>query len=283
MSTNPLTILYGSATGNAEGIAKDLEETLTENDHAKLPPPFDSVICKELDQFKKVGVGKAWNSAPGGPDAAAAAAASTTAAKKHGLIVVASTTGNGDPPENANRFARFVKKQVAANGTDFQHVSFAVLGLGDTNYDQFCATGKSIDKSLNALGGHRAKPLSCADEATGLEDVVEPWIETVVQDLAKACLEGETKAETEAETGAEVKAEEKPKEEAKTDESAAASTTTSPTTTAAPATTSPTPSSPPPDHSDAPLYILYGSATGNAESIAKDLASTYENLSLIHI
>mmetsp|Transcript_22287 Transcript_22287/g.52475 ORF Transcript_22287/g.52475 Transcript_22287/m.52475 type:complete len:996 (+) Transcript_22287:157-3144(+) len=261
--SNPLTILYGSATGNAEGIAKDLEEMLTENDNAKLPAPFDSVICKELDQFKKVGVGKAWNSAP--DDAA------TGQAKKHGLIVVASTTGNGDPPENANRFARFIKKQVAAKGQqDFQHVSFAVLGLGDTNYDQFCATGKSIDKSLNALGGHRAKPLACADEATGLEDVVEPWLDTVVQDLAKACLEGETK------TGVDVKTEEESKEETKTDESAAASATTAPTTTA---TQQPsTSSSPPPEHSDAPLYILYGSATGNAESIAKDLASTYDTM-----
>ena len=268
MTTNPLTILYGSATGNAEGIAKDLEEMLTENNHAKLPAPFDSVICKELDQFKKVGVGKTWNSAPVGPDASAAAA------KKHGLIVVASTTGNGDPPENANRFARFMKKQVAANGQDFQHVSFAVLGLGDTNYDQFCATGKSIDKSLNALGGHRAKPLSCADEATGLEDVVEPWLDTVVQDLAKACLEGE------AGTAAGVNAGEEPKEETKTDESAAASATPTPipNTTAASAATPPTQSSSPPEQSEAPLYILYGSSTGNAESIAKDLASTYESM-----
>ena len=197
--SHPLTILYGSATGNAEGIAKDLEETLSENNNAKLPAPFDSVVCKELDQFKKVGVGKAWNSVP-------------VAAKKHGLIIVASTTGNGDPPENANRFARFMKTQVAAKGQDFQHVSFAVLGLGDTNYDQFCATGKSIDKSLNALGGHRSKPLSCADEATGLEDVVEPWLDTVVQDLAKACLEGETESRVEDKAEPQEEEEQEPKE-----------------------------------------------------------------------
>jgi sulfite reductase alpha subunit-like flavoprotein len=35
--------------------------------------------------------------------------------------------------------------------------------------------GKSIDKRLEELGGVRSFPLHCADEATGLEEVVEQW------------------------------------------------------------------------------------------------------------
>ena len=51
-----------------------------------------------------------------------------------------------------------------------------VLGLGDTNYDQFCAAGKAIDAKMEALGARRILPLACADDATGLDQVVEPWL-----------------------------------------------------------------------------------------------------------
>lgn len=54
-------------------------------------------------------------------------------------------------------------------------MSYAVLGLGDTNYDKFCFMGKSIDKRLSELGGQRLQPLECADEATNLEETVERW------------------------------------------------------------------------------------------------------------
>ena len=57
----------------------------------------------------------------------------------------------------------------------FENSPFAVLGLGDTNYDKFCYMGKSIDRRLEELGGKRSLPLCCADEATGLEQFVEPW------------------------------------------------------------------------------------------------------------
>lgn len=57
----------------------------------------------------------------------------------------------------------------------FADIPFAVLGLGDTNYDQYCHMGKMIDKRLKELGGNRFLPLCCADEATGLEDTVEGW------------------------------------------------------------------------------------------------------------
>lgn len=60
------------------------------------------------------------------------------------------------------------------------------IGLGDTNYDQFCESGKIVDAKMKVLGGLRAKALGMADEGTGLEQVVEPWIDTVMDDLRKA-------------------------------------------------------------------------------------------------
>ena len=43
----------------------------------------------------------------------------------------------------------------------FASIPYAVLALGDTNYDKFCAMGKGMDKRLHELGGCRA------DEQTG--------------------------------------------------------------------------------------------------------------------
>ncbi len=240
-----LYVLYGSATGNAEGISKDLTADLNNNKATRLPAPFKKAVCLELNQFKKCL--KEWAIEPEG--------------QKHGVLLVSSTTGNGDPPENAGRFTRYIKKQNkdASQPKPFEHVAFAVLALGDTNYDQFCATGVLIDRMVGNLGGTRAKPLVCADEGTGLlEETVDPWMENVVHDLAKACLSpvAASNEEEKEDTGS-------------SDEPAAETTAPLKEAPAAPST-------PTPEKSPSPLYILYGSATGNAEAIAKDLAATYE-------
>ena len=62
---------------------------------------------------------------------------------------------------------------------------FAVLGLGDTNYDNFCATGKRLDAQLAEMGGERLRPLGTADDEVGLELVVDPWIEGLWADLER--------------------------------------------------------------------------------------------------
>jgi len=224
-----LYILYGSATGNAEQIAKDLAVK------TPLPECFSSVICQPLQNFKKHI--NDWSQDP---------ATTGLGLKKHGLILISSTTGNGDPPENASAFCRYIKRKQTVELQPFQHCAVAVLALGDTNYDKFCETGKVIDSKVSELGAERAMPLACADEATGLEDVVEGWVEQVFHKMYLACSwEGEEEKKEDTET----------------------------TTTL-----TPPPTKPLPEKSDTPLYIMYGSATGNSEQIAKDLAANYECL-----
>lgn len=61
------------------------------------------------------------------------------------------SAGNGDAPENAEAFVRFVKSKRTA--TDhFAAVRYAVLGIGDTNYDQYQAIPRLIDVHLEKLG-----------------------------------------------------------------------------------------------------------------------------------
>jgi sulfite reductase alpha subunit-like flavoprotein len=272
-SNSTLYVLYGSATGNAEGISKDLTDELNENQD-RLPAPFTKAVCQELDQFKKCL--KEWTVEP------------SNAGHKYGALIVCSTTGNGDPPENAGRFNRYVKKQSKdkTEPKPFKHLAYAVLALGDTNYDQFCATGKLIDQKMKVLGGTRASKLVCVDEGTGLlEETVEPWMATVAQDVAKACLacssaneekddacvNGKVPSSTTTATTTATKT---------ASETKPASTPVNSTTETKPATSVSTTGvkTAVPEKSPSPLYILYGSATGNAEQIAKDLAATYQTI-----
>ena len=54
---------------------------------------------------------------------------------------------------------------------------FALLGLGDSNYSQFCNGPKVIHKKLQSLGGKIFYEPGWADDGIGLDVVVEPWIE----------------------------------------------------------------------------------------------------------
>ena len=149
MTEKIIHVLYGSQTGNAEDIAKDINE--------KIQKEGIKSTCTTLNAAKKVNLKES--------------------AKF--LVIVCSTTGNGDAPENADAWWRTVKLRSAAKDM-FEGISYTVLGLGDTNYDKFCHMGISIDKRLSELGATRAVPVCCADEATGLEEVVEQWkIDTV--------------------------------------------------------------------------------------------------------
>ena len=178
-STLPLFILYGSATGNAESIAKDLASKYSsknDNNNNNLPLPFTNIICCESNAFKKK-CQSIWENEPTGNKEGC----------KYGVIVVMSTTGNGDTPENGSRFTRHIKKKTTIDTKFLHHVAYAVLALGDSNYDKFCAAGELVDKKMAECGGLRVRKIAKADEATGLEDVVEDFLENIVPLLAEAC------------------------------------------------------------------------------------------------
>ncbi len=87
-------------------------------------------------------------------------------------------TGDGDPPENACIFWRKIRSKDL-NEDYLKHLEYALLGLGDTNYTTFLGYPKSVEKQLQKLGAKQFYKSAWADDAVGLEIVVDPWIENL--------------------------------------------------------------------------------------------------------
>ena len=62
------------------------------------------------------------------------------------VLAVASCTGNGDCPDNGDKFFRYCKRKTTPEF--MSKCQFAVCSLGDSNYDAFCAVGKEFDKNF---------------------------------------------------------------------------------------------------------------------------------------
>jgi methionine synthase reductase len=144
--TNKIYILYGSATGNGESIAKILEQIVLEECKQE-------IYCNTLNSIKN-NIQDLY--------------------KSKLIIIICSTTGNGDPPVNAQLFWNIIKKRSLPKNL-LKNVPFIVLGLRDTNYDKFCYMGKAIDKRFEELGGIRNMFLECADESHNFDEIIEEW------------------------------------------------------------------------------------------------------------
>ncbi|MGE6632268.1 assimilatory sulfite reductase (NADPH) flavoprotein subunit [Bacillus sp. NPDC077027] len=116
-----VTVLYGSQTGNSEGLAKKTASTLEEKGF--------HVTLSSMPEFKPNSLKKIDN-----------------------LLVIVSTHGEGDPPDNAISFHEYLHGRRAPN---LDHLRFSVLSLGDSSYEFFCQTGKEFDQRLEELGGKR--------------------------------------------------------------------------------------------------------------------------------
>jgi len=113
-----LTILFGSQTGNAKGVATEVA--------AAAKAQGIEVDLVSMGNYKT----------------------KQLKTETHMLIVV-STNGEGEPPDDAIQLHEFLAGKRAPK---LDGVSYAVLGLGDTSYEFFCQTAIDFDQRFAALG-----------------------------------------------------------------------------------------------------------------------------------
>jgi len=167
--TVPLLVLFGSQTGTAEKLAKQIaKESKTRGCNAQV---VDAAEHAKID----------W-------------------AKETNLLVVTSTYGDGDMPDNAQAFWDWLQTDA---GKALAHLNFSILALGDTNYEQFCAAGKKIDARLEALGAKRIHPLTDCD--LDYEAKAKTWTAGALAALAPATANGAAPVPAPAEVAPEEK------------------------------------------------------------------------------
>ena len=139
-----VTIVYGSQTGNSKRVAEQLQRQTEGAGLAARLVRADAYPIRELAQERL-------------------------------LYVVISTQGDGDPPDDARSFVEFLASRRAPK---LEALSFAVLGLGDSGYPQFCAIGRKLDARLAELGATRLFDFGQAD--LDIDTVAEPWTQNAL-------------------------------------------------------------------------------------------------------
>ncbi len=112
-----ICIAYASQTGYAEELALQTDHSLRLADCRTRLFDIDEVTPELLQQSSRI-------------------------------LFIVSTTGEGDAPDSAARFCN----QVMEHKLSLTHMRYAVLALGDSHYQSFCAFGRQLDHWLHQQG-----------------------------------------------------------------------------------------------------------------------------------
>lgn len=139
-SARPL-IVYASETGTAESYAHQVARRL-----AGLAPAVKSIDEVSLEAL----------------------------ASESRVLAIVATCRDGDIPEGGEALVAALSN--VAPGT-LSGTNFAVLGVGNRIYPNFCRAAFTVDAALANAGAERMATLETADEIAGQADTVKRWIE----------------------------------------------------------------------------------------------------------
>jgi sulfite reductase (NADPH) flavoprotein alpha-component len=162
-----LTILYGSQTGNAKGLAQQFQAKAEE-------AGYNSKLVSMADYKPR-----------------------QLKSETHVALFV-STHGEGDAPDDAIELHEFVSGKKAPK---LANTKYAVMGLGDSSYEFFCQTGKDFDASLAKLGA--TSVIERADLDVDYEADAQAWIGKLI-DALKEDLTAQVPVAVAAQTGSAV-------------------------------------------------------------------------------
>lgn len=120
-SEDYILIGYASQTGSAFNIAQQTAEQLEQAGKSVLIFPLNKIIPTQLTQISTA-------------------------------LFIVSTYGEGEAPDNGNRFIARTLAQLGK--TSLQHLQIAMLGLGDSTYQHFCGFAHQLHNKLYQCGAH---------------------------------------------------------------------------------------------------------------------------------
>ena len=141
------TILFGSQTGNSKKVANQVAARIRARGWEVVVADLNDYPARQLKDEKVV-------------------------------LLAISTQGEGEPPVAAEEFHKWL---MGPRAPKLEGLKFAVCGLGDRSYVQFCQTGKELDARLEALGATRLTDRADCD--VDFESAVEGWTEAVLASL----------------------------------------------------------------------------------------------------
>lgn len=134
-----IEILIGSTLGNAEYLAEHIAEQLDNTE----------ICLHEKPNFTDLSTDQIW-------------------------LIVTSTHGAGECPENIQFFLDQLKDQTES----LHSLQYAIVALGDKNYDTFCLAGKQFDDQLQRLNAGSLLPMMTVDAQKDLlpEEQIVDWL-----------------------------------------------------------------------------------------------------------
>ncbi|KOY87723.1 hypothetical protein AD998_17735 [bacterium 336/3] len=131
-------ILYGTETGNAKKVATQLLASFKKN---KIQAKIADVFQYDFEKLSK----------------------------ETDVLFVVSTQGDGEFPQNAQKFYNELKNSAQ----NLSHLKYSVLGLGDSAYPLFCNAGILLDQVFEEKNATRLLPLVKAD--VDYQEAVKAW------------------------------------------------------------------------------------------------------------
>ena len=150
ITAKPVSILYGSRTGNAEALASDVARKAEAHDMAATVYAMEDISFEQLSGMERV-------------------------------LILCSTYGEGDMPDNAQALW---DEALGAEKGALSNVNYSVLALGDTAYETYCQAGKNWDAQLEKLGATRTSArVDCDVDYT---ENFENWMDASLPLITKA-------------------------------------------------------------------------------------------------
>jgi sulfite reductase (NADPH) flavoprotein alpha-component len=150
VASEPLLILFGSQSGNAEGLAKKLAKKAAGRGFASRALGMDAMAPADLPKEKNV-------------------------------LIISSTWGEGEMPDNAAGFWNGLNQN--GSSPSLQGVRYSVLALGDMNYaDTFCKAGRDLDARFRELGAECVTPRIECD--VDFDEPAQSWSEAAFSALS---------------------------------------------------------------------------------------------------